>query len=127
MRREDLTNEPALLIRIAREWRTGLSEQQLYERTRRYWRMQPLKRVVEPVLAIAIADGAVRGVFRIEGWETYDMAHEVKSADRVDQEPHPPSKRMGFVGKTADEYEHLIGVRLSNPPKAQNPIGYLNC
>jgi hypothetical protein len=127
MRTEDLTDEPAVLIRIAREWRTGLSDGQLYERTRRYWKMQPLKRRVIPTIAFAVADGAVRAAYRIEAWETYDMAVEAKDADRSDQTPHAAGIRTGFVGRTAGEYDSIIGLRLENPPKAQNPISYLNC
>lgn len=77
MRLADLPSEPSLLIRIAREWRPGLSDEQLYERVRRYWRIQPQRRQREPVLAYGVADGVIRAVYRIEAWETYDMAVEV--------------------------------------------------
>jgi hypothetical protein len=123
----DLPREPSLLIRIAREWRPGLSEEQLYERVRRYWRIRPERRDPSPVLAYGIADGIIRAVYRIEGWETYDMAAEAKRWDRLDQSRHPSGERVGFVGRPAENFQHLIGEPLADCPKAQNPVTYSNC
>ena len=127
MKLADLPPEPSLLIRIAREWRPGLSEEQLYERVRRYWRIQPQRRQREPVLAYGVADGVIRAVYRIEGWETYDMAKEAKRWDRADRAPHAAGTRIGFVGQREKSLSHLVGEHLIDCPKSQNPITYLNC
>lgn len=127
MRLADLPNEPALLIRIAREWRSGLSEEQLYERVRRYWRIQPLRRHFPPKLAYGVADSIIRAVYRIEGWETYDMAIEAKCSDRSDRSPHAAGHRVGFVGRPAADLLHLIGQPIADCPKSQNPVTYLHC
>lgn len=123
----ELPRTPALLIRISKEWRPGLSQDQLYERVRRYWRIRPEHRATPPVLAYGIGDGAIQAVFRILSWETYDMAREAKATDRADQQPHRAGRRVGFIGHWSDEHAHLVGARLIDPPKSQNPVSYLNC
>lgn len=127
MRLADLPPEPSLLIRIAREWRPNLSDEQLYERVRRYWRIQPQRRQREPVLAYGVADGVIRAVYRIEGWETYDMATEAKRWDRTDRAPHAAGTRVGFVGRPERLLDSFVGQHLIDCPKSQNPITYLNC
>ena len=123
----DLPARPALIIRIAREWKAGLSEEQLYERVRRYWRIRPEHRVVVPEIAYGVADGIIRAVYAIDRWETYDMSVEVKRPDRADRAAHPAGIRAGFVGHRLEALEHLVGSRLLDCPKAQNPVTYLNC
>jgi hypothetical protein len=123
----DLPKEPALLIRIAREWRPGLTDEQLYERVRRYWRIQPLGRPHPPTLAYGVAEGVIRAVYRIDDWESYDMAAEAKRWDRADRAPHAAGRRVGFVGQPAAELQHLVGQALTDCPKSQNPVMYLNC
>lgn len=127
MRLAHLPSEPSLLIRIAREWRPGLSDEQLYERVRRYWRIQPQRRQREPVLAYGVANGVIRAVYRIEGWETYDMATEAKRWDRSDKAPHAAGIRVGFVGHRERSLDHLIGQHIIDCPKSQNPVTYVNC
>ena len=115
-----------MLIRISREWRPGLTEEQLYERVRRYWRATPQKRGRPPLLAFGVAEERLVAAYWIEGWETYDMASHRKDPDRLDQEPHPGGKRVGFKGRPATEYARLIGKRLIDHPRGQNPISYLH-
>lgn len=123
----DLPELPAVVIRISREWREGLSEAQLYERVRRYWKIQPEKRLRPPVLAYGVAEGVIQAVYWIDGWETYDMAMEPKAPDRVDQSAHMPGQRLGFVGRPAPEYAHLLGQVLADAPRGQNPVTYVRC
>lgn len=123
----DLPVVPALLIRISREWRGGLSQEQLYERVRRYWRIRPERRATPPQLAYGVGDGVIRAVFAITGWETYDMAVEAKRSDRLDLSPHGRGERIGFVGEWCDDLAYLVGARLVDPPKGQNPVTYLHC
>ena len=75
----DLPRQPSLLIRISREWRPGLTDAQLYERVRRYWRINPLQRSIQPKLAYGLAEGVIRAVYGIDDWESYDMAEARKS------------------------------------------------
>ena len=122
--RAELPQVPSLLIRISREWHAGLTEEQLYERVRRYWKIQPERREAPPVLAFGLADGVIRAVYRIDSWERFDMAHERKSADRVDQSPHQPGVRVGFVGRPAVEFQNFVGCVLADAPRGQNPVTY---
>jgi hypothetical protein len=123
----DLPAEPALIIRITREWRTGLSDEQLYERVRRYWKLRPDRKAAPPKIAYGVADGVIRAVYAIDGWETYDMATEAKRRDRADLNPHAAGIRVGFIGRRLAQLDHLEGMRLTDCPKSQNPVGYLNC
>ncbi len=123
---EDLPPVPSMLIRISREWRPGLTEEQLYERVWRYWRATPQKRRRPPLLAFGVAEERLVAAYWIEGWETYDMASHRKDPDRLDQERHPGGKRVGFKGRPATEYAGFIGKRLTDAPKGQNPVSYLH-
>jgi hypothetical protein len=62
---------PAIMFHIAQEWTPGLSAEQLYERTRRYWNCDPGSQTVKPTHAIAFAGGLVRAVYKIDDWVTY--------------------------------------------------------
>ncbi len=123
----DLPRQPSLLIRISREWRPGLTDAQLYERVRRYWRINPLQRSIQPKLAYGLAEGVIRAVYGIDDWESYDMAEARKSDDRLDQTPHAAGRRFGFVGSPEAALQHLIGMVLIDAPKSQNPVTYLHC
>ena len=123
----DLPRQPSLLIRISREWRPGLTDAQLYERVRRYWRINPLQRSIQPKLAYGLAEGVIRAVYGIDAWETYDMALARKSDDRLDQTPHASGRRIGFVGSPEPGLQHLVGLALLDAPKSQNPVTYLHC
>ena len=97
--------ESAILINIRREWRLGLTPEQLYERTRRYWRVNSEARNPSPQYAYAVALGIVRGVYGIMSWEMYrDMSHETLDSTRLDRRPGPVGQsRRGFLGRAADD------------------------
>lgn len=123
--------EPAILIKIEREWTETLSPAQRYERTRRYWWARPHKKRKPPEIAFAVARGIIREVYRIESWETYPAPS---------YEPHDPTRVkvigdadvegcVGFHGVVAQEKAHYKNksVRHLQSVGAQNPIKYLNC
>lgn len=58
--------EPALLIRINRLYRHGMTAQELYEATRGVWVLGP--RRMKARLAFAVFDRIVREVYRIDSW-----------------------------------------------------------
>lgn len=126
---------PAILIRVQREWRPDLTPAALYERTRRYWKANPEARRPTPTHALAVANGLVREVYRIERWEEYrswpedrdltreDGAAEVWTEDQNDL-------RSGFVGWPCPEQGPLLkGCTVGHllPQGAQNPIAYVDC
>lgn len=58
--------ESVLLIRINRTYRPNMSDDSLYEATRKWWVLNPDR---APDLAFAVFHGTVRGVYRIDDWE----------------------------------------------------------
>ncbi|CAD5374675.1 conserved hypothetical protein [Rubrivivax sp. A210] len=58
--------EPALLIRIAKLHRPGMTPQQLYEATRGVWKLGPDKDSAE--YALSIAGGVVQEVYTVATW-----------------------------------------------------------
>jgi hypothetical protein len=106
-----------LLIRVRREYRHGMSDAELYEKTRQWWKVNPRRK---PEYVFSIFDGIVRAVYRIERWEP------VPSAEQVGR----MKGRWRFEGaRDATLEEHYIWKDVSRylPPGAQNPIKYVNC
>lgn len=126
---------PAILIKIEQEWHTGLTADQLYERTRRYWRCNPERRTIKPRYAIAVARGLTREVYEIDRWEVYpDMSLEEIDPTRLRRERSAADRagalRRGFIGKVVTDER----LRCAVPSKSvrhlfnkQNPIMYINC
>jgi len=124
-------DDPVILIKIEREWKSDLTEAQLYERTRRYWIANPDARRTRPKYALAIARGIVREVYEIERWERYPGAqtapHDPTRIDRATDAD--VADRVGFIGRVAPDKAtyRKKSVRGIQNVGAQNPIKYLNC
>jgi hypothetical protein len=109
--REAEITEPVVLIRIPRLHRPGMSEDELYEATRKWWAMSPHRH--NPGWGFTVVDGRVRAVYWIDGWER-----------------HPENNRWAFRGARDPEMEsRYAGMALTKylPQGAQNPIRYVNC
>jgi hypothetical protein len=125
---------PAILIKIERQWRPGMTETQLYDATRRWWSCSPEKQPVPPRYAISIAQGLIREVYEIEGWEDRPpetTAEPVSSDDGSDQAAGPRVRvRKGFIGRPAPEHLRrsltLRSIRHIQFGRG-NPITYANC
>jgi hypothetical protein len=68
-----LPEHRVVLIRIRRQYDKNLSERELYEKTRKWWpvgldRLDP-NTPKAPKWAMAVFDGVVRAVYRIDRWE----------------------------------------------------------
>jgi hypothetical protein len=112
-----------VLIRINRLFERGMSEADLYEATRRWWRVASYRRQLgapaAPEWAMAVYGGVVRAVYRIERWE--------RAPDNV--------ARWGFAGSRDPEMEDLyrfgdVTAYLRNSDKrgaSQTPLRYINC
>jgi hypothetical protein len=124
--------EPAILIKIEKEWSNQLTPDALYERTRRYWVCSPHNRKPPPQYALAVARGLVREVYRIDRWIEYRGWPEDRDYSRnADPNAQWPAGQLlrGFVGGVAHE---LAGLKLKSiedrmKKGAQNPITYLHC
>jgi hypothetical protein len=111
-----VTFDPAhhiVLIRINRAYPRVRTARDLYEATRKYWKISPKRK---PTHAMAVYDGVIRAVYRISGWT----------------KPRDPklAHRWGFTGVTDEAMEkrykfgnvtHLFSTG------DQNPVRYINC
>lgn len=116
--------EPAVLIRIARNYHYGMSPVELYDATRSSWKVGSRRR--EPRYAIAVFAGVVREVYRITEWLPSG------STLRHDR-PHGDTRRdrWEFVGVVAED---AIRTRYLNQlvshyfaKHSRNPVRYVNC
>jgi hypothetical protein len=120
--------ERVVLINIGREWREGLTAQQLYERTRRYWHCNPANHDAQ--YAVSVAKGTVREVYRIDGWDRVDLRREKIDPSRLMKTPPPTIlDRWAFHGEVASEMGHYLGADVSHYREHgnANPLIWLNC
>lgn len=104
---------PCVLLRISQLWHPAMDEDEVYDAVRGWWVMGPKRERAS--YALAVAQGSVRGVFAVHGWQSRT-------------EPHG-GLRWAFDGQPADEMSHLNGLDVNGlfPPGAANPVRYLNC
>lgn len=115
-----------VLIRVARLFRRGMDPLDLYEATRKWWRIGARKRQVgspdAPEFAFAVHAGIARAVFRIREW---------LPAGPEDVEADPRRQgRWSFVGDRDEHLERLYvptSVARWLPASAQNPLRFVNC
>ena len=118
--------EPVVLLNLAREWDPKLSPDDLYERTRRYWHCAPQRHAAD--YAMAVGDGVIREVYRIESWSEVDMATaQLDPRRKRAGRPLPHhTRRQAFEGHVADDMQHYVGKSVRHLV-GQNPIRWLNC
>ena len=116
--------EPAILIRINRLYRYGMTEMELYDTTRGVWVVG--NRREKAVLAFAVYEGIVREVYRVKQWLPAGSTFSTRDSRGVQHKG-----RWEFVGTVAPEpvrrnYLHrAVDSYLS--AHSQNPITYVNC
>lgn len=102
----------AMLVRISKAYRAGISDEELYTATRQWWRLSPRRR---PDYAFSVYGGIVRAVYAID----------------QDRWEHDPVRgRWRFVGRRDPDLETVYrwrDVSAYLPEGAQNPIRYVNC
>jgi hypothetical protein len=96
-------------FKLNRTYREGMSDDELYETTRRAWRTAPHNH--NPDFAFAVAHGIVRAVYRIDRWELVTAT------------------RWAFEGEFHEELtEQWAGVDVSvDMGRGSNPVRYMNC
>ena len=123
-RRKADIREPAVLIRINKAYRYGMSDVELYDATRSAWKIGNRKEAVE--YALSVFEGVVREVYRITQWLPAGSTFNVRHVGRS----HPRPGRFEFVGVFADPkvrkryINRYVGHLFT--PGAQNPISYVN-
>jgi uncharacterized protein len=118
---EIIEGEALVLIRVSRAYERGISDEQLYEVTRGWWRISP-KRARRAARVLSVFGGVVRAVYRPTEWvqPTHDLIAEDPTR----------AGRWGFVGTPDPEGEDCYlhrDVTAHLPLGAQNPVRYVNC
>ena len=119
-----VSSEPFVAFKLNRRWTPDLTAQELYEATRKMWRIGPRRDRAE--YALAVSYGVVREVYKIghfsseSRWEPFTHNREGKPLK---------TKRWGFVGNVAVDLQNLVNMNVSQLPQAigQNPVFYINC
>jgi uncharacterized protein len=119
-------SEPAILIRVPRLYRRGMTGVDLYDIVRGIWRVGPNRDRAK--LAFAVVDGHIIEAYEIHGW--FPAGTTVYASGRrlnVDS----CRNRWEFTGTVAssvirDKYrgQSVLGML---PHGAQNPVRYVNC
>jgi uncharacterized protein len=115
-----VVREKALLITINRLYRSDMTADELYEATRGRWVLGPRRDDVE--LALAVYQGIVREVYRVQAWHP---AGTLEYRTRSDIRSHDASSRWEFEGEVAVDVRNAY-VGFSVGKGGQNPIRYVN-
>lgn len=112
-----------VLVNIGRSYRPGISDAELYERTRQWWKIGESKREVgacgAPDWAFAVAGGVVRAVYRITVWE---QATDMELA----KEP-THAGRWAFRGtRDVDMEDRYLNGDVSRYMTSQWPLRYVS-
>lgn len=117
--------EPALLIRINKQYREGMSAEALYDSTRGVWKLGPRRERAR--YAMAVYRGVVREVYLIERWHEAGTTHY--KTGRMDDMRVPG--RWEFTGRVAEEgaRSKYLGHSVAHYFKQgmASPVIYLNC
>lgn len=121
-RPQDIT-EPTLLIRINQLYRHGMEAHSLYEATRGIWKVGPRRSGTR--LAMAVFQGVVREVYRIDTWHPAGTTQYVTRRNEELQ----VGGRWEFLGAVAPGREKYVdrSVAAYMKPGAQNPVAYVGC
>lgn len=111
--------EPALLFTLNQLYRGGISREELYEATRGTWRLGPRRERAE--IAVAVYQGIVREVYRINAWHPAGtLPYRFRDPRTLNLE-----NRWEFEGEVATDLRlRYIGGWVG--PSGQNPVRYLN-
>ncbi len=114
-----------ILIRAPRQYYPTVSDEDLYQVARKWWRVDrrwtdPANRR-SPQFAFLVAAGVVRAVYRITGWEEPDDATIAEDPVRKGRRAFTGIRDLGM------EDQYLFGdVTAYLVTGGQNPIGYAN-
>jgi uncharacterized protein len=123
----DIT-ESALLIRVSRLFRQGMSDKELYEITRGVWRIGLDREKAE--YAFCIANSVVQEIYTIQKWQPAGTTPYETAAQQAANEKEKWNGRWEFIGKVAPDMirNKYIGKSVEHYFKKgnANPIYYLN-
>lgn len=114
IQKEDF-DSPTMIIKINRMYQEGMDINQVYDVVHGWWRLR--KETADKVkLVIAVANGIVRGVYKVDRWVVPENSNLIG--------------RIGFKGEPADEEvsKKYMGKSVKNlfVQGAANPVRYFN-
>ena len=115
-----VVREKALLFTINKRYRSDMNAEELYEATRGFWWAGEDREEAE--LGLAVYQGIVREVYRIERWLP---ACSLPYSTRDDVEQYRGSGRWEFEGHVATDVRDDY-VDFSVGKGGQNPVRYVN-
>lgn len=123
-------DDPALLIRINKFYRHGMSDDELYEATRGVWKLGEKRNMSR--IAMAVFEGVVREVYAVESWHKAGTTpYRVRNPETFDPKINkqllgrwefigricPQELRSKYYGKSVESYFKK---------GAQSPVIYVN-
>jgi hypothetical protein len=117
---------PAILVRVNRLYRYGMTPEHLYEITRGVWKL--CVRRIMAKYALAIFHGVVREVFRIDSWHPAGSTHyRFRAGESLQRQG-----RWEFVGEIAEETVRAMHRGRSVQERyfkqgLQSPVVYVAC
>lgn len=119
---EDIT-ENIIALNVNRSYNENMTETELYDITRGYWRID-IKKAQYVDYAMSVYKGTIIEVYKIEKWL---QAGTIPRATLPDAEV--PERRYEFKGKIAEKVirDKYIGKSIANLSTSQYPIKYFNC
>ncbi|MCC6177902.1 MAG: hypothetical protein IT305_21590 [Chloroflexi bacterium] len=119
-----------VLIRISQQFEQGMSDDELYEATRKWWRMAARRSRVggpaAPEYALAVYAGVVRAVYRIRSWEQA-TERDVTNEKWLGRWKFQGERDAGMEDRylNGDVSVYLHNGNGHHP--SQNPLKFVNC
>ena len=117
-----------IVFKLNQEWHRHISDNELYEVTRGYWRID-MKRALEAQFVFATYKGLIKAIYKPNRWiKVTEDKNTLKEAPRVNQYDPKRLDRIYFVGEKAEkEIEEMylnkeISYYIRN---SQNPVLYI--
>ncbi len=124
-------NDPAILIRINQAFRYSMTEIELYDYTRGFWKLNP-KRAKNAKYAMAVYEGIIQEVYEIRHWYEAGTTFNVRNGNEyIDfDEKDGLDGRFEFIGNLASpairEKYRFKSVENYFKKGNSNPIMYQN-
>jgi hypothetical protein len=123
---EDDITENVIIIRINQKYHYGMSDLELYEYTRGFWKIK-LETAEKAEYAFSVYGGMVLEVYKITKWfPAYSTYHPVRDKETITEKD---TRRLEFVGTIAEKSvrEKYVGRMVGGlfPKGGQNPIKYI--
>jgi hypothetical protein len=113
--------EPSLLIKLNQTFAYGISQQELYDATRQFWKINE-QQASKVKLAFAVFDGTIQAIYEVVSW------HQAGSTFSTRKCPEKDRDRLEFIGRIASNkvIEKYLYKDVSRLTQGQNPFKYLN-